>query len=389
MAYKIKIKHDIEGKTIPLHLKYNSNDNLPEIAVNLTDTEQIISLDDWTANDNTIDVEKIIIEENQIEEGDKIYKIESVINLDSGGNTAVENVVAEETEKEVSIDESTAASSNQEQIISTYNTSYNTGGYNLNIGELVCTDETKHLYDRTYDIRHTNYNMSHYNDDEFNEEYGVMMNGAFLAHKTPSGYRGRVSYTSIYYGPVLIEANSQYARYRDYEKSIISSQSINEEGQKNGSASYGLLKKEYRLCAVSIRIPDKEDDIVNVYTGPDSDADILSISFAPDYTTASTAYSPCTGNIYVNGTKVATSKKFVRVRLQKNTEYVISADNIKFMNSTDWNTLGNHYVSVPLYSDNILKIVVFNENKDHGIYSNLYSQARQNNWGLPSSMFRN
>lgn len=386
MAYRIKIKHNIEGEQIPLHLKYESNDNFPEIPITMTDTEQTVTLTGWNPGEDGLDVDKIKIREKQYEINDKIYEIESVgINISAGPETAGNDVIQEIVQEDVSIDENTPES-HQAAIIAEYNAHYSTGSYNTSIGELICTDETKHLYDRTYDIRHTRSNES-LSDEEFHDDYGDIAVGAFIAHKSADGYKGRVSYGSIYYNTVLIEANSQYARFKDYLKNIIGAQSINEEGRKAGATSYGLLRRENRCCTVSVRIPDVSDTVVRLYDGPDENADILSITFAPDYTEASTAYRPCTGDIYVNDTKVCSGDAFVRVRLQKGVQYIIHADNISFMKSTDWQTLGNHYVTMPLYSDNILKIVVFNENNDHGIYPNLYQQARANNWGLPASLF--
>jgi len=387
MAYRINIKHNIEGVSMDLHLKYESNDNFPEIPITLTDQPQTIQLVGWEPGDEGLDIEKIKIREPQYEINDKIYVIESVgINIGKGAYTSDQEVIDEAMNEEVSID--TSVQSNQEAIIAEFNSSYSTGNYNTAIGQLICEDESKHLYDITYSIRNTTYNSTHYpNDDDFAAEYGTIMKGAFLGQRTPSGYKGRITYGSIYFNSILLEANSQYARFQTWEKAIVGSQSINEEGRKNGSASYGLLRREYRLCTIDIRIPDKTDTIVNVYDGPDENADVLSITFAPDYTESSTSFRPCKGNIYVDGVKILSNDTFVRVRLEKGRQYVITADGISFMSMTDWQTLGNHYVTMPLYSDNILKIVVFNDNHNHGIYSDVYNQAKQNKWGLPDSLF--
>lgn len=52
MAYKIKIKHNVEGKSIPLTLKYTDESvHFPNISVNLTDTDKVVTLSGWGENE--------------------------------------------------------------------------------------------------------------------------------------------------------------------------------------------------------------------------------------------------------------------------------------------------------------------------------------------------
>lgn len=79
MAYKIRIKHDFEGKILPIHLKYNdSNYELPEISVDLTDSYQVVPLYDWEAIVSTLDASKVSVVETDVKQGMYIYKFNSI-----------------------------------------------------------------------------------------------------------------------------------------------------------------------------------------------------------------------------------------------------------------------------------------------------------------------
>lgn len=385
MAVKIKIKHNVTGKTLPLHLKYeDSNLNLPEAYVDITDREQTIELTGWTAAVDGISVDKISVSEEEVTEGDTIYKINSVnIGMESGANTASEEVEEQMSEREPStISEPTcegSAASNWDAIVAAHNAKNYTERTRL-----IKEDESKFFYDRSEDIRHTTYNESHYTDASFAAKYGSIVSSALLTQKA-----GVLSYGSIYFGPVLIEANSRYARIKDWEKSTLMTQTINEEGRKNGATSHGYMTKNQGTQVLTYRTPDLTSEIYEfegLYSGVEENSSVLTICLVPSYTEASSSYRPCIGDFYVDGVKVESGKAFVRVRID-NGNHVVYADNVNFMEKTEWSTLGNHHITTPLYSDGILKIVVFNDNEDHGIYPRLYLQAKNNKWGLPCNMF--
>ena len=388
MALKIKIKHNVTGKVLPLHLKYDDpNTNFPEISVNMRDSEQDVTLSNWNIGADGIDAEKIKISEVQYQDGNDVYKINSVnIGIDAGPGTASEEVEDEMSHRDPStITEPTcddSLASNWDAIAAAHaakNYSERT--------RLIKEDPTKFLYDRSYDIRHTNYSESHYTDEEFAAEYGDVVTGAILTTKA-----GVLSYGSIFFGTVLIEANSRYAKVKDWEKSSFMTQTINEEGRKNGCCCHGYMRNNKGTQVLSYRVPDLTDTIIvnnELYSGDINNSSVLTVCFVPSYSEASTAYRPASGTVFIDDVQVNSGlKPFVRVRID-NGEHVVRAGNVKYGGKTNWNTLGNHHITTPLYSDNILKIVLFNDDADHGIYPNLYLQAKNNRWGLPCSMFEN
>ena len=410
MNYKIQIKHNLpEAKVLTVGLCYidpnastydpnksdEENSLFPVIFVNVTNEEQIVHLTGWdpsAINEEGIDVNKIKLSQTEFEdaEEDKIYKIEELkINLSDPTAKASQDVMEDEVNIPISYEDEDP-NSIQRQIINEFDRSYTTGGYDTSIGSLICSDTSKFLYTNAKDIEKL-IDRGYLTQAEFNDTYGInKLQGAFLAVKkdgTSEVSNKRISYTSIYFNNTLIEANSQYARFEVYEKTSISSQSINEEGCKNGVACYGKLDRAYRLCDINVKVPLKNDGIVNLYTG--DDADILYISFAYAYSPASTSYKPVVGDIYVDGTKIARGS-FVRVSLKKGQEYVITASNLSSnggrTSNSNLKTLGGHKVTLPLYSDNILKIVVYDETESH-FDDDLSLQARANLWGLPRTMF--
>ena len=440
MIYRVKIKHNVPDKVLNATLIYddgNSEPEFPPVPITLTDTYQYVNLIGWEPGENGIDKEKIKISLDNPESttDDKLYVINN-FNVDITLNSAQadQETIDEELEKDVPYDDE---NTKQKEIVENYSRLHHTGDWNVALGEKICSDNTKFFYDYTpcidlnYEflnerVRRAARQQSEMSEEEYITRYGysqaeieaergtAVRNGAFICQKTPSGYTGRISYGSIYFSCVLIEANSQYARFMAYEKSSIASQSINEEGDKKGVTMYGRLDRNYRCCDVDIKIPTKTNTVINFYNEgqPESDeSDILTIAIAPDFTAASTGYKAATADFYINGTKIATGEMSVRVRLQKGVQYNIEAKNIKFNDqsgnnsSSNWQTLGRHKVTLPLYSDNILKIVAFNKDHIHGnvrcqydnindgkpfgLYENLFIQAYNNLWGLPRNMFYN
>ena len=73
MAYRIKIKHNIEGVSMDLHLKYDSDDNFQDIPITLTNQLKTIQLRGWNPQDEVLDISKIKIRETQYVVNDKIY----------------------------------------------------------------------------------------------------------------------------------------------------------------------------------------------------------------------------------------------------------------------------------------------------------------------------
>ena len=388
MALKIKIKHNVSGKVLPLHLKYDDpNTNFPEISVNMRDSEQDVTLSNWNIGADGIDAEKIKISEVQYQDGNDVYKINSVnIGIDAGPDTASEEVEDEMSHRDPStITEPTCDDSlvsNWDAIVAAHNAKNYTERTRL-----IKEDPTKFFYDRSYDIRHTSYNETHYTDAEFAEQYGSLVSSGFLLTKA-----GVLSYGSLYFGPVLIEANSRYGKAKDWEKSSLMTQVINEEGRKNGVTCHGYMKNNQGTQVLDIRVPDLKDTVIvnnELYSGVESNSSVLTVCCVPSYSEASTSYSPASGVVYIDDVQVnSTRKPFVRVRID-NGEHVVRVEDTKYKGKTNWNTLGNHHITTPLYSDNILKIVLFNDDEDHGIYPNLYLQAKNNRWGLPCSMFEN
>ena len=385
MAFKIKIKHNVSGKVLPLHLKYeDATKDFTEIPVNIGDSEQTVDLSDWNIGTEGIDAEKIKISEVQYQDGGDVYKINSVnIGIDAGPDTASEEVEEQMSELEPStITEPTCDDSlvsNWDAIVAANDATERT--------RLIKEDPTKFFYDRSYDIRHTSYNETHYTDAEFSEQYGSLVSSGFLLTKA-----GVLSYGSLYFGPVLIEANSRYGKAKDWEKSSLMTQVINEEGRKNGVTCHGYMKNNQGTQVLGIRVPDLKDTVIvndELYIGVESNSSVLTVCCVPSYSEASTSYSPASGVVYIDDVQVnSTRKPFVRVRID-NGEHVVRVEDTKYKGKTNWNTLGNHHITTPLYSDNILKIVLFNDDEDHGIYPNLYLQAKNNKWGLPCSMFEN
>ncbi len=388
MALKIKIKHNVSGKVLPLHLKYeDTTKDFREIPVNIGDSEQTVDLSDWNVGEEGIDVEKVKISEVQYQDGNDVYKINSVnIGIDAGPDTASEDVEEEMSHREAStITEPTCDDSlvsNWDAIVAAHAAKNYTERTRL-----IKEDPTKFFYDRSYDIRHTSYNETHYTDETFAEKYGSLVSSGFLLSKA-----GVLSYGSLYFGPVLIEANSRYGKAKDWEKSSLMTQVINEEGRKNGVTCHGYMKNNQGTQVLGIRVPDLTDAVIvnnELYSGDINNSSVLTVCFIPSYSEASTSYSPAVGTVFIDDVQVNSRlKAFVRVRID-NGEHVVRAGNVKYGGKTNWNTLGNHHIATPLYSDNILKIVLFNDDEDHGIYPNLYLQAKNNKWGLPCSMFEN
>jgi hypothetical protein len=88
MAYKIKIKHNISGKTIPLTLKYDDPSlNLKVIPITVSSTYKEFNL--W--NISNIDASKVKIVEDNVVDGNTVYEIKSftpTINGESGGSSS-------------------------------------------------------------------------------------------------------------------------------------------------------------------------------------------------------------------------------------------------------------------------------------------------------------
>lgn len=430
MSYKIKIKHNLpklDGKTQyitvslcyvdPNSPNYNAdksdveNSIFPVINLVLTDEYDYHFLDSWDPGENgSIDVDKIKIvnpklvpsvddsdSEPQDADDNVVIKIEQIaINIASPTQRASQEVIDDELNKDESYDSNNTI---QYEILGALNNQYPdpsdtrrppiryiSNTYNENLGKLIHHDESKHLYDVV-----TSINRKYANKPDMRIYiFGTnILHGAFVAFKESNAHIDRrTSYTSIYYSNTLIEANSQYARFVTYQDDSIGSQAINEEGNKNGVRCYGHLTRDYRLCDCQSKIPSKTDSIVNtVYDGEDSA--VLYISFAPAYSEASTGYKAIIGDIYINDVKIARGT-FVRVRLKIGQEYTVHASAFSSNGDRSTNsklkTLGKHKVTLPLYSDNILKIVVYDETESH-FNDDLSVQARANLWGLPRDMF--
>lgn len=381
MAYKIKIKHNVEGKSIPLTLKYTDESvHFPNISVNLTDTDKVVTLSGWGENEEGIDVEKISVVEKSYEDDENVYNINSVnIGLDTGPDTASEEAKEEYENYENTVPDET--DSKHDEIIEAYLNKQ----YDL-VKTLILSDNSKIKYDFRNDLRTDDY-WSRLSDADFYEEFGDSKECAIIMEKVGN----RIPYASIYFGSSLLEANSQYSRIMGYYKCTAQGQSINSEGRKAPIHAFGYMGTRGTLH-YDIRTPDlKESDIIvkdELFSGDENNASILSICFAPDYTEASTSYKPCSGVVYVDGCKLTTGRKpYYRVKID-NGQHVVFATDIKFKGKTGWETFGNHYITTPLYSDNILKIPVFSDEADHGMYNDLYQQGKSGRWGLPSRMFR-
>ena len=379
MAYKIKAKHNIPKKSIPLNLRYNDAEaNLPDIPIMLSDTEKIFTLTGWENVPGGIDVEKISIVERTYEDSENIYNINSVnIGLDGGQNTATMEAQIEYENYEN--DAQDVTDDKHDDIIAAYLSKQ----YTL-AASMILSDNAKKRYDVRKSIKDTMSDI--YDDAEFASEYGGDKECAIVVERCGD----RVPYCSIYFRNTLLEANSQYGRILGYEKAAGMGQTINCEGRKNGAACFGPMKN-WNILTYSLKVPDLTDTIIEMpelYHGDPANSSVLSICFAPDYTEASTSYRPCSGVVYVDGYKLSNERRaFYRVRID-NGNHVVSANSIKYDGKTNWYTLGNHYITTPLYSDNVLKIVIFNDEAKHGIYQDLYLQAKANKWGLPPSMFR-
>ena len=84
MAYKLKIKHNCPGKTLPLTLVYNADPDdtrtYQEIPVEMTSNQKVVSLAAWNLTPDEMDVSKIGIKEQTdgIVETYAIYHIKNV-----------------------------------------------------------------------------------------------------------------------------------------------------------------------------------------------------------------------------------------------------------------------------------------------------------------------
>lgn len=81
MAYKLKIKHNCQGKTLPLTLVYNDDSReFAEIPVEMTSNQKVVSLAAWNLTPDEMDVSKIGIKEKTdgIVETYAIYHIKNV-----------------------------------------------------------------------------------------------------------------------------------------------------------------------------------------------------------------------------------------------------------------------------------------------------------------------
>lgn len=79
MAYKLRIRHSVEGKTLPLTLVYDdSSREFPEIPIDMTNGYKTVSLAAWGLNPEEMDVSKIKIKEENVMETYAIYHINNV-----------------------------------------------------------------------------------------------------------------------------------------------------------------------------------------------------------------------------------------------------------------------------------------------------------------------
>ena len=87
-SWKLTLRHNLSGKSIPVKLKYTGNSSFPQISITVTSSNQVFSLTGWDAD--TLDATLIKFVSNQVVQGNVIYNLKSLQiepYIDDGGGS--------------------------------------------------------------------------------------------------------------------------------------------------------------------------------------------------------------------------------------------------------------------------------------------------------------
>lgn len=75
-SWKLTLRHNLAGKTIPVELKYTGNSSFPTISISVTSSSQAFSLTGWDAD--TLDASKIAFVNTKVTDNGVIYNLKSL-----------------------------------------------------------------------------------------------------------------------------------------------------------------------------------------------------------------------------------------------------------------------------------------------------------------------
>ncbi len=75
-SWKLTLRHNLAGKTIPVKLKYTGNSSFPQISISVTSSNKVFSLTGWDAD--TLDASKIAFVNTKVTDNGVIYNLKSL-----------------------------------------------------------------------------------------------------------------------------------------------------------------------------------------------------------------------------------------------------------------------------------------------------------------------
>lgn len=75
-TWKLTLRHNLAGKTIPVKLKYTGNSSFPQISIDVTSSSQVFTLTGWDAD--TLDSTKIAFVSTRVTYNGAIYNLKSL-----------------------------------------------------------------------------------------------------------------------------------------------------------------------------------------------------------------------------------------------------------------------------------------------------------------------
>lgn len=75
-TWKLTLRHNLAGKSIPVKLKYTGNSSFSEIPITVSSSNQVFSLTGWDSD--TLDASKIKFVETRVTYNGEIYNLKSL-----------------------------------------------------------------------------------------------------------------------------------------------------------------------------------------------------------------------------------------------------------------------------------------------------------------------
>ena len=75
-TWKLTLRHNLAGKSIPVKLKYTGNSSFPQISIEVTSSNQVFSLTGWDSD--TLDSTKIAFVSTRVTYNGAIYNLKSL-----------------------------------------------------------------------------------------------------------------------------------------------------------------------------------------------------------------------------------------------------------------------------------------------------------------------